>query len=118
MTGAAWRLQECGIGRQSADDAPSRSPSPTPSPCPPPDMDLDTLGAGHRVLVFAQLKGLLDLVESDVLRPAAISFMRLDGRSAAPPPPPSPSLCPALPCPCFLIIAHLLLTYLLNYLLT
>ena len=35
--------------------------------------------AGHRVLVFAQLKGLLDLVESDVLKPAGVSFLRLDG---------------------------------------
>ena len=35
--------------------------------------------AGHRVLVFAQLKGLLDLVERDVLKPAGVSFLRLDG---------------------------------------
>lgn len=36
-------------------------------------------GAGHRVLVFAQLRGLLDLVESDVLRPLGVSFLRIDG---------------------------------------
>ena len=30
-------------------------------------------------LVFAQLKGLLDLVERDVLKPAGVSFLRLDG---------------------------------------
>ncbi len=35
--------------------------------------------AGHRVLVFAQLRGLLDLVERDVLKPAGVSFLRLDG---------------------------------------
>lgn len=35
--------------------------------------------AGHRVLIFAQLKGLLDIVERDVLAPAGISFLRLDG---------------------------------------
>lgn len=36
--------------------------------------------AGHRVLVFAQLKSLLDIVERDVLQPAGISYLRLDGR--------------------------------------
>lgn len=66
--------QECGIGWQSSDDSPGRSGSG--------DMGVDRSGAGHRVLVFAQLKGLLELVESDVLRPGGISFLRLDGRSA------------------------------------
>lgn len=36
--------------------------------------------AGHRVLIFAQLKALLDIVERDVLQPAGVSFLRLDGR--------------------------------------
>ncbi|KAK9916950.1 hypothetical protein WJX75_009151 [Coccomyxa subellipsoidea] len=35
--------------------------------------------AGHRVLIFAQLKALLDIVERDVLQPAGVSFLRLDG---------------------------------------
>ena len=35
--------------------------------------------AGHRVLVFAQLKGLLDLVESEVLAPMHVSSLRIDG---------------------------------------
>ena len=35
--------------------------------------------AGHRVLVFAQLKGLLDLVESEVLAPLRVSSLRIDG---------------------------------------
>ena len=34
---------------------------------------------GHRVLVFAQLRSTLDLVESGVLRPAGVPFLRLDG---------------------------------------
>ena len=34
----------------------------------------------HRVLIFAQLKSYLDIVESDVLTPAGISYLRLDGR--------------------------------------
>ena len=33
------------------------------------------------MLVFAQLKSLLELVETDVLQPGGISFLRLDGRS-------------------------------------
>ena len=37
-------------------------------------------GSGHRVLIFAQLKSYLDIVESDVLAPAGISYLRLDGR--------------------------------------
>lgn len=36
-------------------------------------------GAGHRVLVFAQLRALLDLVEADVLGPLGASFLRIDG---------------------------------------
>lgn len=36
--------------------------------------------SGHRVLIFAQLKSYLDIVESDVLAPAGISYLRLDGR--------------------------------------
>ena len=35
--------------------------------------------AGHRVLVFAQLKGLLDLVEAAVLAPLRVSSLRIDG---------------------------------------
>ncbi|KAI3435532.1 hypothetical protein D9Q98_001597 [Chlorella vulgaris] len=36
-------------------------------------------GCGHRVLVFAQLKGLLDLVEAHVLAPLRVSSLRIDG---------------------------------------
>ena len=35
--------------------------------------------AGHRVLVFAQLRAVLDLVDRDVLSPLGIPFLRLDG---------------------------------------
>ena len=35
---------------------------------------------GHRVLVFAQLRAVLDLVASDVLVPLGVPFLRLDGR--------------------------------------
>lgn len=33
----------------------------------------------HRILVFAQLKQLLDVVESSILNPAGIAYLRLDG---------------------------------------
>lgn len=45
-------------------------------------------GGGHRVLVFAQLKGMLDLVAHDLLSPLGIPFLRLDGRCWRPPPVP------------------------------
>ncbi|KAF6253887.1 SNF2 family N-terminal domain-containing protein [Scenedesmus sp. NREL 46B-D3] len=35
--------------------------------------------SGHRLLVFAQLKGMLDLVEGCLLRPLGVSSLRLDG---------------------------------------
>jgi len=35
--------------------------------------------AGHRVLVFAQLRSLLDIVEESVLKPLGITSLRLDG---------------------------------------
>ena len=41
------------------------------------------LAGGHRVLIFAQLKGLLDLVQSDIMHPHGISHLRLDGRHAS-----------------------------------
>ena len=39
------------------------------------------LGAGHRVLIFSQMRGMLDLVEQDVLGKhlPAVSFLRMDG---------------------------------------
>lgn len=67
-------VQECGIGRQESEESPAGS---TPS-----EVGLNSEGAGHRVLVFAQLKNLLELVERDVLLPGGVSFLRLDGRSA------------------------------------
>ncbi|KAG2490891.1 hypothetical protein HYH03_010808 [Edaphochlamys debaryana] len=36
-------------------------------------------GAGHRLLVFAQHKALLDIVERDLLGPYGVSYLRLDG---------------------------------------
>ena len=40
------------------------------------------MSSGHRVLVFAQFKRLLDIVESDVIKPMGAAYLRLDGRWA------------------------------------
>ena len=49
--------------------------------------DVDGMGgssdSGHRVLVFAQLKQMLDMAERDLLRPFGISYLRLDGGTEA-----------------------------------
>jgi len=41
--------------------------------------DEEEIDAGHRVLVFAQTKAMLNLVESSVLNPMKVSFLRIDG---------------------------------------
>lgn len=43
------------------------------------DLSEGSSDSGHRLLVFAQLKGMLDLVESLLLQPLGVSSMRLDG---------------------------------------
>ena len=56
-----------------------------PDTCTPAEVksEEDLPGSsGHRVLIFAQLKSYLDIVECDVLAPAGISYLRLDGRYA------------------------------------
>ena len=62
-------LQQCGIGNlkeeQQVDEEPEHDTS---------------LPTSHRVLVFAQFKRLLDLVENDVIKPMGASYLRLDGR--------------------------------------
>ena len=64
-------MQGCGIGWQSSQEQEGSPGTGT----------LEGGGAGHRVLVFAQLKAFLQLVEKDVLIPGGVSFLRLDGRS-------------------------------------
>lgn len=71
-------LQQCSI-----TDASSPAEAPAKG-------DLDGREYAHRVLVFAQFKLMLDLVERDVLTPLSVPFLRLDGRSAS-----STTFCPA-----------------------
>lgn len=58
-------LQACGIGNGDGGSSASSGG--------------DT-GPPHRVLVFAQLRSLLDIVEADVLQAQGITYLRLDGR--------------------------------------
>lgn len=43
------------------------------------DLSEGSTDSGHRLLVFAQLKGMLDLVDSLLLQPLGVSSLRLDG---------------------------------------
>jgi TATA-binding protein-associated factor len=49
--------------------------------------DVEVVGgssdSGHRLLVFAQLKQMLDMTERDLLQPFGISYLRLDGSTEA-----------------------------------
>lgn len=60
-------LQQCSIIDKEAESEPS-------------GMGMDEGEPAHRVLVFAQFKLMLDLVERDVLQPNGVPFLRLDGR--------------------------------------
>ncbi|EOR00991.1 hypothetical protein E3P92_00420 [Wallemia ichthyophaga] len=65
-------LQDCGIGEtvQPAEDS--------------ANVETGTV-AQHRVLIFCQMKQMLDIVENDLLRKLmpSVSFMRLDGQTPA-----------------------------------
>ncbi|EFJ06187.1 hypothetical protein SELMODRAFT_186944 [Selaginella moellendorffii] len=54
-------LEECGIGQCNGDNS--------------------TAGGQHRVLIFAQLKGFLDIIEKDLFQThmKSVTYMRLDG---------------------------------------
>lgn len=61
-------LQQCGIGVK--EEMPGEDGL----------ADAALMPTSHRVLIFAQFKRLLDLVESDVMTPMGASYLRLDGR--------------------------------------
>ncbi|KAG7669536.1 hypothetical protein KSW81_007689 [Nannochloris sp. 'desiccata'] len=60
-------LIDCGIGTDAAGDKNTKEEA------------LAASDAGHRALVFAQTRALLDLAESSVLQPMGISSLRIDG---------------------------------------
>ncbi|CAK0788009.1 hypothetical protein CVIRNUC_011231 [Coccomyxa viridis] len=63
----AQLLQECGIMPDASTPEVKAEEADAPG------------DYGHRVLIFAQLKSYLDIVESDVLTPVGVSYLRLDG---------------------------------------
>lgn len=62
-------LLECGIGIQDVEKKSNKNPS------------IDNVISQHRVLIFCQLKDMLDMVENDLLKKhlPSVTFMRLDG---------------------------------------
>ena len=66
-------LIDCGIGVDAEEEKASEEAKPNPA-----------AGWGHRVLVFSQLKSLLDLVESELFTSQMrdVSWLRLDGSVA------------------------------------
>jgi TATA-binding protein-associated factor len=69
-------MQECGI---VADPCPAEAGKAVKEELAE-DEEAAVAESAHRVLVFAQLKSLLDIVERDVLQPSRVSYLRLDGR--------------------------------------
>jgi len=61
-------LHECGIGSISAADKDESDES-------------ESIVSNHRVLIFAQLKSMLDIIENDLLKTVmpTVSYLRLDG---------------------------------------
>jgi len=91
-------LNDCGIGLSSnttnsnsnnGNNNNSTRGDGTPTPVGPFSHEAAASGGGggegvvgqHRVLIFAQLKSMLDIIESDLFRPhmPSVTFMRLDG---------------------------------------
>lgn len=65
-------LTQCGIQGSQTQEKPGNG-----------SVDVDSVDDAtpiHRMLVFAQLISMLDVVEQDVLQPAGIAYLRLDGR--------------------------------------
>lgn len=60
-------LIDCGIGTDASGDKSIK------------DEALAASDAGHRALVFAQTRALLDLAETSVLQPMGVSSLRIDG---------------------------------------
>jgi TATA-binding protein-associated factor len=79
LAALAQILRDCGIGTDAADDAAGAAGG---SGGAASDATASGAPAAHRVLVFAQLKGLLDLVETELFARTmrgSVSYLRLDG---------------------------------------
>jgi TATA-binding protein-associated factor len=72
-------LVQCGIVNGGLGGAGSAAAAAAAAAGESSELSDGSSDSGHRLLVFAQLKGMLDLVESLVLQPLGVSSLRLDG---------------------------------------
>ncbi|KAJ1310135.1 hypothetical protein OPQ81_006880 [Rhizoctonia solani] len=68
-------LNDCGIGAASSEDGEA----------PKSGEDTDPISSQHRVLIFCQMRQMLDIIEEDLFRPLmpTVTYMRLDGSTPA-----------------------------------
>ncbi|CAE6520255.1 unnamed protein product [Rhizoctonia solani] len=67
-------LNDCGIGTASSEDGEALKSE-----------DTDPISSQHRVLIFCQMRQMLDIIEEDLFRPLmpTVTYMRLDGSTPA-----------------------------------
>ncbi|CAE7140157.1 unnamed protein product [Rhizoctonia solani] len=68
-------LNDCGIGTASSEDGEALKSGE----------DTDPISSQHRVLIFCQMRQMLDIIEEDLFRPLmpTVTYMRLDGSTPA-----------------------------------
>ncbi|CAE6462717.1 unnamed protein product [Rhizoctonia solani] len=68
-------LNDCGIGAASSEDGEALKSGE----------DTDPISSQHRVLIFCQMRQMLDIIEEDLFRPLmpTVTYMRLDGSTPA-----------------------------------
>ncbi|KAF8744257.1 chromatin remodeling protein, partial [Rhizoctonia solani] len=68
-------LNDCGIGAASSEDGETLKSGE----------DTDPISSQHRVLIFCQMRQMLDIIEEDLFRPLmpSVTYMRLDGSTPA-----------------------------------
>ena len=72
-------LEQCNIIRGAEADGPAADPGGDAGDRLEAEEAAAAVGGGHRVLVFAQMRDVLDMVARDVLEPAGVRHLRLDG---------------------------------------
>lgn len=80
LTALRQLLLDCGIGVASSGTEAMSGSSSGSSAEPGAEADIPVVGQ-HRVLLFCQLKGMLDIVEKDLLKThmPSVTYLRLDG---------------------------------------
>ena len=72
-------LEQCGIIRGESGDEPASKTGEGEDAELEADEAAAHGGGGHRVLIFAQMRDVLDMVTEEVLNPAGVRHLRLDG---------------------------------------